>query len=145
MSKDERTGWRDEALSLRHRVWGHDCPAVDVDFLLIEYDYAKPVALIEYKDSRTAPIIFMHASYRAINILARSCQIPFFIVLYSHNNGIAWRFQIIFKNLQPIDSPKTMNEMEYVTFLYSLRKRTVPENIMKILSVDHPKSLTDFM
>jgi hypothetical protein len=63
MSAEERTGWRDEELSLRHRLyWGRDCPAVDVDFMLsdapemfddnfrlVEYYHSKPKALIEYK------------------------------------------------------------------------------------------------
>ena len=40
----ERTHWRDEALSERHRLWGYDCPAVDVDFLL--RDLVKASALI---------------------------------------------------------------------------------------------------
>lgn len=38
MSGPERTGWRDENLSRRHREWGFHCPAVDLGFLLIEYD-----------------------------------------------------------------------------------------------------------
>ena len=33
--RPERTGWRDEKLSQRHRMWGWDCPAVDIDFLLL--------------------------------------------------------------------------------------------------------------
>ena len=47
--KKERNGWRDEAISLRHRLWGWDCPCVDIDFLLIEFDKSLPVALVEYK------------------------------------------------------------------------------------------------
>ena len=46
--RQERTGWRDEALSKRHRDWGWDCPAIDIDFLMIEYDKGKSVALVEY-------------------------------------------------------------------------------------------------
>jgi len=34
MTAHERTGFRDEALSRRHREWGINCPAVDVDWLL---------------------------------------------------------------------------------------------------------------
>jgi hypothetical protein len=45
----ERTEWRDLELSKRHREWGLNCPAVDIDFLMVEYYYGKPVALIDYK------------------------------------------------------------------------------------------------
>ena len=46
--KEERSGWRDEMLSQRHRDWGFNCPAIDIDFLLIEYNSAKVKALVEY-------------------------------------------------------------------------------------------------
>jgi len=48
--KQERTSWRDEGLSKRHRLWGWDCPAIDIDFLLIEYNQGKAYALVEYKN-----------------------------------------------------------------------------------------------
>jgi hypothetical protein len=38
--------WRDEAISQRHRLWGFNCPAVDIDFLMIEYDQGKPAACV---------------------------------------------------------------------------------------------------
>jgi hypothetical protein len=44
--KKERSGWRDLELSGRHRRWGWDCPAVDLDFLFLEYDKGKAVALV---------------------------------------------------------------------------------------------------
>lgn len=34
MTAQERTGWRDEEISARHRIWGVNCPAVDLDFLM---------------------------------------------------------------------------------------------------------------
>lgn len=37
--KLEKTCWRDLDLLKRHRVWGWDCPAQDIDFL--EYDKRK--------------------------------------------------------------------------------------------------------
>ena len=57
MTKDvapERTGWRDEKISLRHRMWGFDCPAVDVDFVMVEFDRARVVAIVEYKNPKLA-------------------------------------------------------------------------------------------
>ena len=55
MSSKERTGWRDQALSERHRAWGWDCPALDMDFVMIEYDNGKATALVEYKHEQAAP------------------------------------------------------------------------------------------
>ena len=46
----ERTGWRDEELSQEHRKWGFDCPTVDIDFLMLEYDTGRASALVEYKN-----------------------------------------------------------------------------------------------
>jgi hypothetical protein len=34
----ERNGWRDLEMSLRHKLWGFHCPAVDIDFLMVEYN-----------------------------------------------------------------------------------------------------------
>ena len=55
-AKAENTFWRDGALSLRHKKWGYDLPALDMDFLMIEYDHGIPVALIEYKLETTEGI-----------------------------------------------------------------------------------------
>jgi len=46
--RPERTGWRDLELSKRHRQWGWDCPGIDLDFLFLEYDRGKAVAIVEY-------------------------------------------------------------------------------------------------
>jgi hypothetical protein len=43
--RPERTRWRDEALSARHRKWGFHCPAVDLDLILCEYDTAHVAAI----------------------------------------------------------------------------------------------------
>ena len=47
--KQERTNWRDEALSQRHRQWGWNCPGLDLDFVFLEYDKGRAVAVVEYK------------------------------------------------------------------------------------------------
>jgi len=36
-------------LSDRHRQWGDDCPMVDLDFLMCEYNHGVPVAIVDYK------------------------------------------------------------------------------------------------
>jgi hypothetical protein len=58
----ERSGWRDLELSQRHRAWGFDVPAVDIDYFLA-YDNGKAVALIEYKHERAQPQDFTSRNY----------------------------------------------------------------------------------
>ena len=64
--RQERTGWRDQAISLRHRTWGFNCPGVDFDFLMLEYSTGKPVAVVEYKHYRARMPDREHPNYRAL-------------------------------------------------------------------------------
>lgn len=125
----ERTGWRDEALSARHRAWGWDCPMVDIDFLVAEYDAKEPVAIIEYKSEYAAPQRATNASYQVLIKLATWAHIPFFNVRYACDfswwkvtplNGFA-------KDVQPVRCE--VDEREFVTFLYRLRGRALPEGL----------------
>ncbi len=88
--RPERSGWRDEAISRRHREWGFDVPAVDVDFLLCEYDRATPRALIDYKHERAAPTEMTSANMTALRRLAedRDYELPAFVVRYT--DDLAW-------------------------------------------------------
>jgi hypothetical protein len=47
--RTESTGWRDSWISDKHRSWGYDLPASDIDFMLLEYDNMKPITLVEHK------------------------------------------------------------------------------------------------
>jgi len=125
--KPERTFWRDEALSQRHRRWGFNCPATDIDFPLIEYSAGKVKALIEYKHE-SANIDFIRSSigmhpksYSALCDLADRASIPFFITIYTED----FRFwQVIPYNSYAkawLVKEEVMTEKEYVTFLYKLR------------------------
>ena len=81
----ERTGWRDQELSLRHRQWGLGCPAVDLDFLMVEYDHARVACIVEYKNEFAAPQYPSHSSYRAICDLANRAKVPFIACRYATN------------------------------------------------------------
>ena len=81
--KEERSGWRDEMLSQRHRDWGFNCPAIDIDFLLIEYNSAKVKALVEYKHERAFIPHVSSQSFRAIADLGDRADIPVFLCVYS--------------------------------------------------------------
>lgn len=138
MSANERHGKRDNIISEKHRRWGSNVPAVDIDFLLIEYDRAKVQALIEYRHANGN--IRQDASIKAITDLANRAGVPFFIVRYRYatDDGTLWKkatvdtpafFQIFACNeqaeqlwsTQDVDS--WLTEDEYVVWLHKIRGR----------------------
>lgn len=121
--RPERTGWRDEALSLRHRDWGFNCPAIDIDFLMLEFDHGRPAALVEYKHDGYDPRNMNEASWNALRVLSANNRIPLFMVVYAKD--LTW-YEIEPKNeLAAAMTPKMpiLTEYEYVSFLYLIRKR----------------------
>jgi len=90
----ERTGWRDATISQRHRQWGFDCPAVDIDFAMLEYNHGSPVAIVEYKHRAARMPNLQHASYRAIRKLADGYAdgpLPFLLAFYCPDD---WWFKV---------------------------------------------------
>ena len=104
------------ALSVRRRRWGRNAPCVDLDYLLIDYNTAKPVALIEYKsifardvdlDSRFGPITALRAF--------ASGRVPFAVVRYWRDP--VWQFL-------PIEPERPVrSEHEWIARLTALRRR----------------------
>ena len=133
--KQERTGWRDLELSGRHRKWGWDCPAVDLDFLFMEYDRGKAVAIIEYKHERAAPQHASHPTYQAMIDLGTRAGVPVFACRYKNDfsEWLAVPLNKIAKEKLP--ERKAMTEREWVTFLYELRGYTPPEELFDGASV----------
>ena len=136
-TKGEKTGFRDEALSLRHRSYGFNCPAVDIDLLMIEYDLAAPVGLVEFKYHLMKNIDLAHPTYRAIAELCsgyRNAPLPFFLSRYWDN---PWMFEVTPVNdaaRRVVRHDKTMmDEVNWVTLLYYLRRRPVPADVLKRL------------
>jgi len=133
--RKERTGWRDQSLSERHRQWGWDCPAVDLDFLFLEYDRGKATALIEYKNEHAKPQMAAHPTYQALIDLGTRANIPVFAVRYA--DDFAW-FLVVPLNQNAKDSlsnRQQMTEREYVAFLYTLRGYSVPSDVLDGLGV----------
>jgi hypothetical protein len=140
MTAEERTGWRDQELSERHRLYGFDCPAVDVDFLLLEYDKGEPVALVDYKHHLAAEVNPQHPSMRATSILADRGQIPFFVVRYWTS---PWAYAVQPMNghaNELIQDQTDMSEVGYVNFLYHLRDRVAPAHVTDRLDTHLPPS-----
>jgi hypothetical protein len=146
-TRPERTQWRDQKLSERHRAWGFNCPAIDIDFLMVEFHTGKPVAIIDYKRYTGSIKNLNQKSIDAISTLASNSNIPFFVVFYWDD---VWAFRItainsIAKNtLQQykIDENKILTEQQYVYFLYKLRNIKLTkeeEELIKSLNNRLPK------
>jgi hypothetical protein len=128
--RQERTGWRCEAISRRHREWGYNCPAVDLDFVVAEYNYGKPVALIEYKDRNAATPNIDHPTYHALKALADGQSggpLPFLIAIY---DPVDWWFRVIPINEKAREFYQHVNggiltEERFVKSLYTLRSITL--------------------
>jgi hypothetical protein len=119
----ERNGWRDEGISERHRRWGWQCPAVDLDFVLCEYDAGRPVAIVEYKCETAAPVKLSHPTMRALRTLSDRAKLPFFLTIYSREY-VAWRVVgVNYLATQRLPRPRDFSESEYVDFMLAVRGR----------------------
>jgi len=137
--REERTGWRDQSISQRHRLWGFNCPAVDLDFLVVEYNVGKPVAIIEYKHHGAKYPDWHHPTYRALISLANIARLPFLVVFY-HN--VDWWFRVVPVNghaKKYYEHWQGMTESEFVASLYRMRRVVLTNEIAdKLHSVKPP-------
>ena len=139
MSSNERHNRRDDILSAKHRRWGYNLPATDVDFILCEYDHRIPKALIEHRHLNGS--VRFDSNMTALARLADMANLPFFIVQYHYegDDGTLWKegitidtpayFRIIVGNKQAEklwftwDPDSFSNEEEYKAFLHEIRGR----------------------
>lgn len=129
----ERSGWRDERISKRHRMWGWDCPALDIDFLMLEYNHGLPMALVEFKHENAAPIHMGHPSVRALKIMADRTRISLFLVRYA--DDFSWYFVTPGNDNARNFLPEAMHmtERNWVELLYRCRGLEVPEGLAEQL------------
>lgn len=136
--RKERTGWRDQALSERHREWGWNCPAADLDFLMVEYNVGRPVGLIEYKHYNAKMPDMAHPTYRALGELAKMAQLPFMLAFYWPD---VWAFRVRPLNqlaATRFDWKFMLTEREYVSTLYEMRNMKLAETLNRILKDELP-------
>ena len=130
MTAHERTGFRDDlALNDRHRLWGDNVPAVDIDWLLVEYDRRVPVALIDYQHAAGSLDAKLGGSnLEAFTRLADMAGLPAFVVRYRQ----PWEFSPYGLNdiaLGVMPDARRLDEESYVRWLYRLRGRRMPESV----------------
>ena len=127
--RQEKTGWRDQRISERHRRWGWDCPAVDLDFLVLEYDRGKAVAIVEYKNEHAKPQYRTHPTYQALIDLGNRARVPVFGVRYAED--FSWWRVTPLNDLAKKRVPKQtrMTEEKWVTTLYQIRGAEVPRGL----------------
>jgi len=131
--RDKWRAWNAE-VAVRHRLYGLDCPAVDLDHLLIEYDHAKPVALFEQKHEDAPVLEALNASYQAIAELGTEARRPVFEARYAGDYS-RWVVTPLNDFARTWISGMTyFTEIGYVRFLYWLRGRTVPQKVLDALS-----------
>jgi hypothetical protein len=108
-------------------MWGFNCPCVDLDFVVAEYNHGLPVALIEYKDKHARAPDTGHPTYQALRALADGygCgPLPFFIATYCSD---LWWFRVL-----PMNEAaqrhyahcvgERLSEQRFVRSLHLLRK-----------------------
>lgn len=123
---------------MRHRRWGFNCPGVDLDFVLVEYHLARPVAIVEYKHHLAEQADLQHPTYRAITALADQAHVPFFVARYW---PAGWAFEV-----QPVNAEATAavghrvrySERQFVELLHQLRGVVIHEQVLRHLSDELP-------
>jgi len=77
----ERLNKRNLAYNNRHRLWGIELTAMDVDFMEYDSKTGKPLALIETKYGRITEVDLNEPAFDALCSLARE-EIPVFCLVY---------------------------------------------------------------
>lgn len=167
----ERSNWRDQWISRRHRLLGKDCCGADMDapvgeynhvsdgFLFIEGDrFGNPVALVDYKALSFFDTSTLSYSLRLqCNFFKEDGgQLPFFVVCYrsdfayytvypineSAKAEFAFYIEVDHDDHEANADFKELTENNYVEFLHFIRGRiSVPSEVFK--NLDWIRSLGD--
>lgn len=132
----ERTNWRDEGLSQRHRKWGWDCPMLDIDFLALEYDKGKASAIVEYKNEHAEPQYASHPSYQAIIDLGNRAELPVIACRYSDDY---MKYKAVALNeyaKKYLPNREEFDELGWVNLLYRIRGREITKEVLSGMSIE---------
>ena len=102
---------------------------MDLDFLFLEYDRGKAVALVEYKHERARPQYRTHPTYQAMIDLGDRAGVPVFGTRYA-DDWSWWQITPLNDLAKKWVSQQTrMTERKWVTLLYSIRGYEVPADL----------------
>ncbi len=123
--KTERTEWRDRAMSARHRRYGWNCPAIDIDFL--EINEGEPVAIIELKHERARKWDLNSKPAQAFIALANRAELPALYVTRAEDFSW-WQVQALNTHAEKYlgEEFRRLSEPEFVSLLYALRGLNLP-------------------
>lgn len=137
MTANERSGWRDERISARHREWGLHCPGTDLDFTLVEYNYGNPIAVVDYK-LYSKPDPFKGVNPNSLRAMAslfneRGDRLPFVVCRYwpdDVKHGSAWAFEAFPMNkpARELLNPQAwtaLTEEQWVAGLLKIRRTAI--------------------
>ena len=132
----ERTGWRDEGISRRHRKWGIGCTMVDFDFLSLEYEWGRPCAIVEYKNEHAALQYATDTRYIALVSLGDSAKIPVIVCRYTDDYS---QYSVVPLNEHAkkfIPGRKVLDELGWITLLYKIKGHEVTPEFLEKMKVE---------
>jgi hypothetical protein len=113
------------AISVRRRRWGDNTPCVDIDFLLIDQNTAKSVAMVEFKQVFEGTVPLGNTNIGSQRLFAAAAGVPFAVVKYWRDP--AWHFQplLIQDRRGVLATPPfpIRSEHEWIARLTALRRR----------------------
>ena len=116
--------------------WGKTCTATDFDFLLLEYEYGTPKAIIEYKHEYAKAQYPTSPQYQALIKLGNKAEIPVLACRYSEDyssynvvplNDYAKKF---------VPERKKFDERGWITLLYEMKGHKVTAEFLKNMEVE---------
>lgn len=132
----ERTGWRDERISERHHMWGIGCTTTDFDFLMLEYEFGNPSAIVEYKHEN-APLQYpTNVQYQALIKLGNSAKIPVIACRYADDFS---KYKVIPLNEYAkkfVPDRVELDEIGWVSLLYRIRGHDVTPEFLASMKVE---------
>jgi hypothetical protein len=120
---------------------------MDVDFLMVEYDKCVPKGIIDYKHEH-ATLDLTNVGAKTLCNLGNLAKIPAFIVQYGHSNQDGWWGEVAedstpyfvvwplnehasrFMVTHNFKQTAKLDEVGFVEFLYELRGRKIPADIL---------------
>lgn len=110
-------------------MWGYNCPAHDLDFVMNEYDGGKCVAIVEYKNENAPQEDYREWNYRGLLDLGERAGVPVFNVRYASDFS-EWKVTPLNDQAKRwFSESRVLSEPEYIRILYRIRRRLVPKEV----------------